>query len=345
MKVVVGISGGPASLVTAWLLKKQGMQVRGVHFDLFSNPTQRAAIQEIERKLGIPIQMMDVSGSFGDLFLEARRSAISNGLPFDLKWLFQSKVVLPGVEKVRESTGSEKIATGHRVSLLEDPAVGRVRIMMGSGSRLEPVHELLGLGQGQLTRSLAPIGAIPESLLVKLTSEVAPESVTREFGIEWSDLEERLNQADPEPLKREIQVFTLNGVLLGRAALGSLKTGEPFVDSEDPDKNYRLLEVQPQSDRAWVQARAEVTASEYLFDECHWVSGQDLGLGFLEAGMISEEARDPGRIRLIQFEGGKMKGVLPNPIQGEQVKILKGQRVLFMSGSEVLGGARVIKVR
>jgi hypothetical protein len=150
---------------------------------------------------------------------------------------------------------------------------------------------------------------------------------------------------DELALKKELQIFTTSGVLLGRAALGSLRAGEIYLDPEDSSKTYRIIDLQPQSDRAWVQERSEISFEEFHFDEGHWFTGPDLGLGFLETGMIWGAQTKSRPIRLIQFEGGKMKGLLREPLKGDEASLFKGEPVLFVNGSQVLGGARVTKVK
>jgi tRNA U34 2-thiouridine synthase MnmA/TrmU len=345
MKVLVGISGGPRSMVTAWLLKKQGMQVRGVHLDLFSNERNREGVLEIEKKLGIQIQVIDSAKHALEMFLQESAFSRMSGYPFSAKRVFQRKILFPELFKVARGTGSEKIATGHVVGLQDDPAAGLVRVTKAADGGIGPLLEVLGLDQEMIQRWIAPIGAIPKALLEKLMGEVSPNSLTSNFELDWKELEARVDSSDPSILARDIQIFTTSGVLLGRSPLGALKAGQGYHDPEDPSKIYRVIELQPRSDRAIVQESKDIAISEFHFDEGHWFSGPDLGMGFMDVGMISESTNTPRPIRLIQFEGGRMKGFVEEPHRGENANILKGDSVIFINGTEVLGGARVMKAR
>ncbi len=345
MKVLVGISGGPRSMVTAWLLKKQGMQVRGVHFDLFSNETSRSGIHEIEKRLGIQIQVMDLSSSAGTLFLRERESSLMAGVSFSAKQVFHRKILFPELLRLCAHSGLEKIATGHMVGLQDDPALQMVRVILGSRTSLDPIFEVAEMNQDSLSRLIAPVGAIPSGLLQKLTGEVSPDFLTTPFELDWKGLESRFESPAQGAEALDLQVFTTAGVLLGRAPLRSLKMGQPYVDSEDPDKQYRIIDLQPRSERAWVQETSLIAFQEFHFDEAHWFTTPGLGMGFCDVGMISNRVETPRMIRLIEFEGGKLKGILAEPMRGEDARILKGDSVLFVNGSEVLGGARVQRVR
>ena len=345
MKVLVGISGGPRSMVTAWLLKKQGMQVRGVHLDLFSNEKNRDGILEIEKKLGIQIQVIDSAKHALSMFLAECAHSRMSGYPFSAKRIFQRKILFPELFKVAKGSGLEKIATGHVVGLQDDPAAGLVRVTKTSDAAIGPLLEVSGLDQEMIQKWIAPIGAIPKTLLEKLMGEVSPNSLTSNFELDWKELEERVDSSDPALLARDLQIFTTSGVLLGRAPLGTFKVGHGYHDPEDSSKSYRVIDLQPNSDRAIVQETQEISISEFHFDEGHWFAGPDLGMGFMDVGMISESTPAPSPIRLIQFEGGRMKGLVPEAHRGENANILKGVPVIFVNGAEVLGGARVMKAR
>ncbi len=332
-------------MVTAWLLKKQGMQVRGVYLDLFSNERSRFGIHEIEKKLGIQIQIVDLAQEALSLFLEENKTSRLSGYPFFPKRTFQQKILFPELLKIEKTSGMDKIATGHMVGLQDDPAAGVVRVTKSPDSTIEPLLEVMGLPQETLLRWVAPIGAIPKTLLEKLMSEVSPASLTGDFELNWQDIQARIDASDPSLLSRELQIFTTSGVLLGRAPLGSLKSGQAYLDPEDSSKNYRVIDLQPRSDRALVQETHEIAISQFHFDEGHWFARPDLGMGYLDIGMISGNGGNPRMIRLIQFEGARLKGVVTEPFLGLDASILKGESVVFVNDTEVFGGARVIKAR
>ena len=88
MKVLVAMSGGLKSLVTAWLLKKQGMQVRGVYLDLIGPSRSQEKVEALERKLGISIQVVPAQVEFSNRLAEAREKAIDQNEAFDPSLFF-----------------------------------------------------------------------------------------------------------------------------------------------------------------------------------------------------------------------------------------------------------------
>ncbi|NDG83867.1 MAG: hypothetical protein EBX52_02390 [Proteobacteria bacterium] len=346
MKALVALSGGPKSMVTSWLLKKQGMQVRGVYFDLFGNEALKSKMQELEKKLGFPIQIVDVSASLGEILELDYSDFVTKAFPFNPKISFHRKILFPALFKIRSEMQIDRIATGHQVTLQEDLSAGLVRVVHSAGVRLEEISCLVTVPQAELSRILAPIGAIPESMLHKLVGEVAPDSLTAPFEVDWESLRASFDSAHAESLQHLFQVFTGEGVILDSVPRASLWFGGLFKDPSNPEHRYRVTDLRPSESKAVVrQVSGGFTVRDFQFDEGHWFSRADLGLRPAITGMIWEGRSRPVEIRLIQFDGGKMRGILSEPLQEEGAGIFKGTPVFFVNGFEVLGAARVTGIR
>jgi hypothetical protein len=345
MKTLVALSGGPKSLVTAWLLKKQGMQVRGVYFDLLGNEALKLRMQEFEKRLGIAIQIVNVSESLGEVLDRKYSEYLKTAFSFHPKIAFHQDVLFPTLVRMRGELGCDRIATGHQVTLQEDLAAGLVRVVTGSELQMEEVACIATVEQGDLARVLAPIGAIPESMLQKLISEVAPPEMTEAFEVDWSGIKHSFDAKYADSFSALYQVYTDQGVLLESAPRSSLAFGGPFRDPANLEKDYRISDIRPWESRAIAQDPGTHMLRELQFDQGRWFSRQDLGLEALTTGMLWKNRERPVEVRLIQFENGKLKGVLTEILKGDQVTLFKGDRVVFMNGMEVLGTARVMDVR
>lgn len=346
MKTLVALSGGPKSLVTAWLLKKQGMQVRGVHFDLFSDEAHRERIHEFERRLGITIQIIDGGDSLRNVLLDERARAVQQGFEPEFRDAFFRRFLFPRLVQIRKDLGYDRIATGHSVTIQEDPALKSGRIMIGAEFSFESISSMLGISREETFHLLAPIGSIPESMLIRLTEETAPQELTAMFERDWNSLGEFFDSSDPAPYKRVFQVMTSDGVILGNLERAALRVGGYFIDVQGGEnKRFRILDVRPVEGRVIVQVNEQIKAREIHFCEGVWFSRKDLGLQVLEVGMLSKNRKRPVAMRLLQFEGGAFKGMLLEPLLGSDADIFKGDTVLWCLGSEVLGGAKVLRVK
>jgi hypothetical protein len=346
MKTLVAISGGPKSLVTAWLLKKQGMQVRGIHFDLFSDEAHRERIHEFEKRLGITIQIIEGGEALQRVFQEEWDRSAEKGFEPDFRGAFFRRLLFPRLIQLRKELGFDRLATGHSVHLQEDPSLQIGRVMLGADIHFHSIVSLLGIPKEEIFRLLAPIGSIPETMLNRLTEETAPKELTGIFEHDWGALWGLFDAKDPTPYKRLYQVISADGVLLGNLQRSSLRIGETFVDPQGGEnKRYRILDVKPSEGRAVVQIDSQIRAGEVHFFDGLWFSRGDLGLRVLEVGMLWKARSRPVPIRLMQLEGGAFRATLLEPLSGSDLNVFKGDTVLWCLGSEVLGGAKVLRVK
>jgi len=345
MKTLVALSGGPKSMVTAWLLKKQGMQVRGVYFDLSGSDVLKSKMQELEKRLGIPVQVVDVSAELGAALEEDCLEYVKQAFPFRPEVSLHRKILFPRLFKMRAETGFDRIATGHQITLQEDLAAGLVRVVNGPDVQLDEIACLVPVPQAELARLLAPIGAIPESMLQKLIGEVAPPGLTGIFEVDWESIRARFESMHHDALQGLLQVYTTQGVLIDSVPRSTLRFGGGFTDPANPETRHLVADIRPWEGKAWVREAGSFPVREIQFDQGHWFSRSDLGMRPAVTGMIWNGRVRPLEIRLIQFDGGRMKGVLGEPLLEDPSTFFRGTSVFFVNGFEVLGAGRITGIK
>nr|WP_306448343.1 tRNA 2-thiouridine(34) synthase MnmA [Odoribacter splanchnicus] len=154
-KVVVGMSGGVDSFVTALLLRRQGYEVIGVTLELWEK-NDLSGVRDSCEKLNIPFLCREGHELFRqqvvDPFVKAYRSGLTpspccicNRL---VKWIL--------LQQVADELGVEYIATGHYVRIVEQE--GRFYIRKGFDPQKDQSYFLWGLPQALLRRALTPLG-------------------------------------------------------------------------------------------------------------------------------------------------------------------------------------------
>ena len=346
MRVLVPLSGGKGSLIAAWLLKKQGMQVRGVFFDVLGKEDVRDRLTGIERRLGIQIQYVNASVPFSNLLENVRREALQNGVEFDAKREFQIRYLIPELIRMRKESGYDRIASGHRAALQEDLAQNLVRVIGGADADASVVGSLLAIPQSELSHWIAPVGSIPKSMLEKLGQEVSPEGVDAGVEVDWISLNQEFRNSARESY-REFQVYSTSGALIDADArsISVLKIGEQFQDPSNPEIRYAIVDIQVSANRILVEKLADLQVSEVHFQDGHWFTSTGLGLTALDTSMVWRGKDRSHPVRLIEFEGNRLKGVLDPALRGTEADLFKGDEVLWVQGPEILGGARVMKVK
>lgn len=167
--VVVGMSGGVDSSVTALILKNQGYNVIGVTMQIWKDDDEFkleegcgsiAAVEDARRVanvLGIPYYVMNyrskfrekVMDYFADEYLHARTPNPCNACNRYVKW----EALL---EKCKE-LGADYIATGHyaRIDKLDN---GRYAIKNSKTAEKDQTYALYNLTQEQLSKTILPLG-------------------------------------------------------------------------------------------------------------------------------------------------------------------------------------------
>ena len=338
MKVLVAISGGPKSLVTAWLLKKQGMQVRGVYFDLIGSEKIQSKVEALERKLGISIQTLSAKTEFAIQFAEAREKAALQNETLDAETYFHQSFLIPKLFELRSQHQMDKVATGHRVLIQEDQVSKLFRVYQNADLETKDALFILGLDQKELESLVLPLGSIPQSMFTKLSQEL-------DGGTESLTWDNHFESQNPDTELR-FEVYAESGIRIGSYQSKTLpEPGMKFHSSDNPEAHYRFVEVLFHSAQVIASEIKDMGLQEIHFEDAHWFSRADLGLTVLTCSLVGSESRKPEPVRLLQYEGGRIKAFLKQPLRGEEANIFKGQTVLWVEGTEILGGGRVLGTR
>lgn len=167
-RVVVGLSGGVDSSVTAYLLKEQGYEVIGMFMKNWHDETVTLSndcpwIDDsndallIANQLGIPFQVIDLSGEYKERIVNYMFSEYEKGRTPNPDVLCNREIKFDVFLNAAMALGADFVATGHycRKTSTED---GVHHLLAGKDPSKDQSYFLCQLNQEQLSKALFPIG-------------------------------------------------------------------------------------------------------------------------------------------------------------------------------------------
>ncbi len=173
IRVVVGLSGGVDSSVTAFLLKEQGYEVIGMfmrnwHDESVTISDECPWIDDsndaliVANQLGIPFQVIDLSKEYKERIVDYMFNEYKQGRTPNPDVLCNREIKFDVFLKAAEDLGADFIATGHycRKRINED---GTFSLLSGKDTNKDQSYFLCQLNQNQISKALFPIGELQKS--------------------------------------------------------------------------------------------------------------------------------------------------------------------------------------
>ncbi|HKX43870.1 MAG TPA: tRNA 2-thiouridine(34) synthase MnmA [Burkholderiaceae bacterium] len=180
-RVVVGLSGGVDSAVSAWLLKQQGHEVVGIFMknweddddDAYCSSRQdfldAASVADV---IGIEIEHVNFAADYKDrVFAEFLREYQAGRTP-NPDVLCNAEIKFKAFLDHAMRLGAQKIATGHYARVRET-ADGRFELLKGLDPAKDQSYFLHRLTQAQLAKTLFPVGELKKTEVRRIAEEIA----------------------------------------------------------------------------------------------------------------------------------------------------------------------------
>ena len=169
-KIVVAMSGGVDSSVTAGLLVEQGYDVRGVSLRLWEgvelgprNCSDHHGAKEVADGLGIPHTLLDLRAQFVESVVKPfARDYLRGRTPNPCVACNRDFKLGTLLDWAREQ-GADYVATGHYARIVRDGSGKHVSLFRGSDLGKDQSYFLFALSQDQLAHTLFPLGGMQKS--------------------------------------------------------------------------------------------------------------------------------------------------------------------------------------
>ena len=179
--VVVGLSGGVDSSVSAYLLKEQGYNVIGIfmknwHDESVTISDECPWIDDsqdallVAEKLGIPFQTLDLSREYKERIVDYMFAEYEAGRTPNPDVLCNREIKFDVFLEAANKLGADFVATGHYCRKEQDES-GEYRLLAGKDGNKDQSYFLCQLTQEQLAKALFPIGELEKPEVRKIAAE------------------------------------------------------------------------------------------------------------------------------------------------------------------------------
>ena len=180
-RIIVGLSGGVDSAVSAYLLKQQGHEVLGIFMKNWEDDDDSeycssrqdfldaAAVADV---LGIEIEHVNFAAEYKDRVFAEFLSEYQAGRTPNPDVLCNAEIKFKAFLDHAMRLGAEKIATGHYARVRYNDASGQVELLKGCDPSKDQSYFLHRLNQQQLLKTLFPVGELPKTEVRRIAAEI-----------------------------------------------------------------------------------------------------------------------------------------------------------------------------
>jgi tRNA-specific 2-thiouridylase len=349
--VVVGMSGGVDSSVTALLLKQQGYQVTGLFMKNWEDDDEGEYCSSREdlidaasaaNVIGIPLEAVNFAKEYKDRVFSYFLREYEAGRTPNPDILCNSEIKFKAFLDHAMRLGADMIAMGHYAQVRE--ADGLYQLLKADDASKDQSYFLHRLSQAQLSKAMFPIGHLQKTEVREIARKHGLANFNKRDSTGICFIGERpfrefLNRylpttpgdmVTPDGKKvgkhQGLAFYTLGqrqGLGIGG---GKNSTGEPWFVAAKDMANNRLIVVQGHDHPALLNPKLDAL-------DMHWISGAAPGIARTYAAKTRYRQHDAG-CRIVSLDGERASFAFDQP----QWAVTPGQSVVVYDGAVCLGG-------
>ena len=356
----IALSGGIDSLVAAYLLKKQGHDVIGIHFitgyetqthdsnknrrfsnsdaSTFSTAKEDAShiISHLANQLEIEVKLLDLSIEFKKKVVDYFTRTYQTGQTPNPCMVCNPTIKFGAVFDFARKLGASTLATGHHAGISRD-SEGRFHLSKSVDPKKEQSYFLALMSQKQLSCTSFPLGSMKKSEVIKLAHENGLEPVKKKESQDVCFIRNKnygeflsLQQGfKPKPGR----IVDINGNMLGHhSGLHLFTIGQRRGINCPSSEPYYVVSMDPGQNRLTVGRKKDLLSFECRVKNINWINQQPNSpikvhtrVRYRHKAAVSQLFPINEKTAWVRFEK-------------PQSAITPGQCAVFYQKDEVLGG-------
>jgi tRNA-specific 2-thiouridylase len=350
--VAVAVSGGVDSSVAAFLLKRSGYEVIGLHMHLWHDESQNANGHSIQSKktrpvdkaeqachiIGIPFRVIDLKEAFKSRVVNYFSEVYAQGRTPNPCIICNKNIKFGLLLEEALALGADFLATGHyaRVNYFDDA----YHLHKGIDATKDQSYMLYTLGQKNLGHILFPLGNFLKREVRHIAGDSNLPAATEPGSQDICFISNRYENF----LKRNTVTKTTGEVVDTQGKLLGQHSGIPFYTIGQrhglglaAGRRLYVIRIEPESNRIVVGFEEELYSSELIAKEISWVQRR-LQVKSLDVN-VKIRYKSPEVTATLYPETDCVRIKFHQP----QRAITPGQAVVFYKSYEVIGGGIIEK--
>jgi len=352
-RVLVGMSGGVDSSVTAWLLKRDGWDVVGVTMkvwpqdcisraeDKCCGPSAIADARGVAHKLGIPHYVVDEANQFEQIVINYFAEEYRAGRTPNPCVMCNERLKFGNLRDKAKALGADFIATGH-YAIIEHHG-DRAILRKGRDERKDQSYFLFSLKQDQLLHALTPLGGMTKPEIREMARELGLKVADKEDSQEicfvpGNDYKAFLRSHLGEKEFHRGGIYDTQGNFLGdHEGIEMFTIGQrKGLPGGSPKPRY-VIDIDPDSSRVIVGDEEELVREEFEVDRVNWPAGEPSGP---RSVTVKIRYAHPGTPAIVEaLPNGRARVRLETP----QRAVTPGQAAVFYDGDVMVGGGWILR--
>lgn len=363
-KIIVGLSGGVDSAVTALLLKEQGYDVTGIYMqnwmaekdDPFCSAEQDMSdAKAVCDHLQIPFQIVNFSQAYWDnVFQYCLDEFVAGRTPNPDIWCNQF-IKFDAFLKHALSLGADYLATGHYAQIKQSR--GAFELVKAHDQNKDQTYFLYTLNQEKLSHALFPLGNLTKPVVREIALKAGLLNARKKDSTGICFIGERKFKTFLQDfiLTKPGLMKTPEGKIIGKHdglmfhTLGQRKGLHIGGLSKSKEVEVGVTRHERNEHSPWFVVAKDIPnnilivaqghdhpllfSQELMCEQVHWVSGHAPNFNKCSAKIRYRQTDQPCTVHLLDNNSARV--VFDEP----QRAVTPGQAVVFYDGEVCLGGA------